>query len=276
MTQGKLNLSGLRILKVLAAVNRMGDCTNAAVADAVGLSRATSYRYLETLREGGYLIKDEGSHSFRPSHRVRELSCGFLEESWIEDCAGPEIEKLGANLVWPVAISTLSGTSMLLRSSSDATSPLAVRPFLSGSRVGVLDTASGLTYLAYLNEEVRGTVIAILARSGDARDRLARQPKTLARVLAQIRRQGYGTGMVERPRGPWQAIAVPVFSKGRILACLSVRFAGSAVDEKEALVSFLPRLEDAANRIGNAFDTMPAAPGNSDEVPDLALLDDHP
>lgn len=274
MTQGKLNLSGLRILKVLAAVNQIGNCTNANVADEVGMSRATTYRYLQTLRENGYLIKDEVTHIFRPSRKVRELSCGFLEASWIEDCAGPEIERLGAGLVWPIAISTLSGTSMLLRSSTDATSPLAVRPFLSGSRVGVLNTASGLTYIAYLNEEVRDTVIAVLARSRDPSDCIARKPRLLFRNLSRIREQGYGTGIVESFRGPWQAIAVPVFSNRRILACLSVRFAESGVSREEVFGSFLPKLKDAAKRIGDAFDAMPAAIGSAAAAPKGSTQED--
>jgi IclR family mhp operon transcriptional activator len=259
LAEEKLNLSGLRILKVLAAVNRIGSCTNATVADTLGMSRATTYRYLKTLREGGYLVKDDLNHSFRPSAKVRELSCGFLEESWIEDCAGPELKRLGAELVWPVAVATLSGTNMLLRASTDASTPLAVRPFLSGSRISVLGTASGLTYLAHLNEEVRSTVIAILARSGDPENQVARKPRTLDRSLARIREQGFATAVVEGPRGPWQGIAVPVFSKGSILACLSVRFAESAVSREDIRDTFLPRMRDAAQRIGEAFDAMPAA-----------------
>jgi IclR family mhp operon transcriptional activator len=262
VTQGKPNLSGLRVLKVLEAVNRIGICNNATVADELGMPRATTYRYLETLRNSGYLVKDKVTHSFRPSYKVRELSCGFEEESWIEDCAGPEMDRLGALLVWPAAISTLSGTSMLLRFSTDATSPLAVKQFLSGSRVGILDTASGLTYLAHLNEEVRSTVIAVLARSSDPRDRIARDSAVLSRALSVIRDRGYGAGTVQRPRGPWRAIAVPVFSKKRILACLAVRFAGSAVSREVAIDSFLPKLQASALRISEAFDAMPAAKGN--------------
>ena len=44
------------------------------------------------------------------------------------------IQAMGRELIWPLAISTLSGPGMLLRESTDMQSPLAVNRFAPGRR----------------------------------------------------------------------------------------------------------------------------------------------
>ena len=242
---------------MLEAVNASGGASIASVAGELGLSRATTYRYLETLRAGGYLHKDSANHMFYPTHAVQRLSCGFEEESWVRDCAVQELHNLGTDFIWPVAVATLSGTSMLLRNTTDANSPLAVRRFLPGQRVGIVDTATGMAYLAFLSLEQRQTILRILARSDDPRNAKARNAYAVRRELLQIRNAGYASSVLERPRGNWEALAVPIFAYDRILASMSVRYAQRAVSRKQALREFLPPLKAAAQAIGERFEAMP-------------------
>lgn len=255
----KINRSGLRILRVLEAVNARGGCSLGDIAEELELSRATTYRYLETLCAGGYLLKDEANHQFHPTRMVRRLSCGFEEDSWVKECSTDELQKLNEEFVWPFAVSTLSGSSMLLRSTTDASSPLAVRHFLPGQRIGIVNTALGTAYLAFLSQEQTQTILQILARSDDPNDAKARNTYVIRRELLHVRKLGYARAELERPRGNWGAIAVPIFAYNRILAVLGIRYAQQAINKELTLPKFLPRLQAAALAIGERFEAMPNA-----------------
>ena len=49
------------------------------------------------------------------------------------------------------------------------------------------------------------------------------------------------------------SFAVPIIVEDRLLACLSMRFASTAVSEQEAVDRFVPKLRQAANDIANEF-----------------------
>ena len=106
--------------------------------------------------------------------------------------AKPLIEELGRELVWPVSLATLSGTTLVVREATDHSSPLAVDRYSAGHRLPLLSSACGRVYLSFQSRAQRDTLIDILARSGKEEDRLARAPRTdLQRILAEIKTQGY-------------------------------------------------------------------------------------
>jgi IclR family mhp operon transcriptional activator len=246
--------TAVRVLQVLAALNADHPAGAAQVARRLKMSRATTYRFLETLVAAGYASKDEGTGQYSPSYRVRELSCGFEDEQWVTTVARPVIHELGNELMWPIAISTISGPGMLLRESTDMESPLAVNRFGPGRRIGLLDTASGLTYLAFCGREQRETLLDVLTARSDLPEGDSIDRARVRRELLTIRERGYA--LMRRPQRitPQCAIAVPVFASSRILASLSIRYSDSAVKESTALQRFLPQLQRAAARIGTEFE----------------------
>ena len=95
-------------------------------------------------------------------------------------------------------------------------------------------SASGRVYLGFCPAPQRETLIDILARSGKEEDRLARAPRTdLMRMLAEIKAQGYATASRTRRLVEEISVSVPVLLDDRVLACLTVRFAASAVPPED-------------------------------------------
>jgi IclR family mhp operon transcriptional activator len=246
--------TALRTVAILAELNTCAPASAAEVARRLGLARATTYRFLETLVDAGYVAK-EAAGRYMPTHQVRSLSCGFEDESWLVECARPVIQALGEKLVWPIAIATISGTGMLLRESTDKDSPLAINRFTPGRRISLVGTASGRVYLAYCAAEQRDTLLDILRRSNDPDDLDARNRPGLGRELAEIRQRSYATVNRTRRVSNQSAIAVPVLTSGdnRILASLSIRYSETAVMENVALQKFLAPLQAAALEIGDSF-----------------------
>ena len=254
MQKIRISKTTIKALSILEELNALGEARNSEIADALELPRPTCYRLLQTLCEAGVVLSDPNTHVYRPSERVLALSCGFEQETWVSLCAKPHMKELGAELLWPIAIATLSGPSMVLRETTDPDSPLAVRRYLAGRRVGLLSTATGRVYLAYCSAQQRDILIQVLQKSRKPEDLAARNPAVVARRLRRIRQQGFDTSRLQRQSISWGAMAVPVFARGQILASLSARYIRKAVTREAEKEKLLPQLQETAKRIAASFE----------------------
>lgn len=243
----------IRGLDALRVLNLRNGATVSEVASEIRLPRTTTYRVLETLCEAGYVFRDPADDRYRLTLLVRGLSDGFDDEAWVSEIARPVLGELGREVVWPVAIATLSGTSMMVRETTDHHSPLAVERYTAGYRVPLLTSAAGRAHLAWCPPQERETLVDILSRSARDEDKLARNPGELARILAEVTAQGYASAVRARRASDEVSLAVPVRAGDRLLGCLTVRFAAGAVPMKAALDRLLPRLSAAAARISAGF-----------------------
>ena len=243
----------MRGLDALTVLNLRDGATVSEVAQEIRLPRTTVYRILETLCNAGFVIRDTADDRYRLTIMVRALSDGFDDETWVTQVAKPFIHDLSREIVWPVSIATLSGTLMLVRESTDHSSPLAVERYSAGFRAPLLTTAAGRVYLANSPAPQRETIIEILARSNKEEDRAARAPADLQRTFSEIRASGYATVTRTRRLMEEIALSVPILLDDRVLASLTVRFAASAVPLKNGLERFLPKLRHCAARISALF-----------------------
>src|ERR1700690_2893907 len=242
-----------RGLDALTVLNLRDGATVSEVVQEIRLPRTTVYRILETLCDAGFVYRDGTDDRYRLTIMVRGLSDGFDDEAWVTQIAKPFIYDLCREIVWPVAIATLSGTSMLVRETTDHSSPLAVERYSAGFRVPLLTSATGLAYLAHCPAPQRDTLIEVLARSGKSEDALARSRSELQQILREIRTQGYAASNRSRSGTDDITICVPVALDDRALAGLTVRFAAAALTLPAALTRFLPKLRECADRICAEF-----------------------
>lgn len=244
----------MRGLDALMVLNMRDGATVSEIAHEIRLPRTTVYRILETLCSAGFVFRDDGDDRYRLTIMVRSLSGGFDDDAWVSSIAKPLIEELGRELVWPVSVATLSGTSLVVRETTDHSSPLAGERYSAGHRLPLLSSAGGRIYLSFSPAPQRDALIDILARSGREEDRLARAPRTdLSRILAEVKAQGYAVTSRTRRLAEEISLSVPVLAEERIISCLTVRFTATAVPLKTALERFLPRLKACAGRISNSF-----------------------
>lgn len=243
----------IRGLEALAVLNRRNGATVSEVTSEIRLPRTTTYRILETLREAGYVYRDPADDRYRLTLMVRSLADGFDDEAWITQIARPCINDLCKDIVWPVTLMSQSGTSMLIRDTTDHASPLAVERFTAGFRLPLLMSASGRVYLAFCRPERRDTLLDILSRSTREEDKLARSPEELEKILDEARAQGYATAVRSRRVSEEVAMSVPVLVDDRVLATLAVRFSASAVPLGLAVERFIPKLQETANTIRERF-----------------------
>lgn len=243
----------LRGLEVLHVLNQHNGATVSEVATAIDLPRTTTYRILETLCHAGYAYRAAIDERYRLTILVRGLSDGFDDEAWVTQIARPYMYQLCSELVWPVAIATLSGSTMLIRQTTDHRSPLAVEKRGPGFRVAILGSASGITYLAFCPKEQREALLDMLAKSRRTEDQPAANRKKVTELLLETRKRGYAAWRRPRRVSDEISLAVPVLARDRLLASLSMRFSSTAVPEAEAVQRFIPKLKHVAQLIGQEF-----------------------
>lgn len=250
----------IRGLDALAALNLRDGCTVSDIAAEIRVPRTTAYRVLETLCLASYVFRDPADDRYRLTVEVRKLSDGFDDEAWVCQAARPILRELCAETAWPVALLTLSGTSMVTRETTDPHSPLALERDTAGMRLPLLTSAAGRAYLAWCPQPEREALVDILSRSTREEDALARNPGELGRILNEAREQGYVSAVRARRLADEVSLAVPIMLEHRVLACLSVRFAAGAVPVKTALDRFLPRLHTAVERVRAQFEAQQQHP----------------
>jgi IclR family transcriptional regulator, mhp operon transcriptional activator len=242
-----------RGLDALTVLNLRDGATVSEVAHEIRLPRTTVYRILETLCSSGFVYRDHLDERYRLTILVRGLSGGFDDETWVTHIAKPIIGQLSAEIVWPVNIATLLGTKMMLRESTDHSSPLATERYSAGIQLPLLTSSTGRVYLAHCQPAQRDTLIEILARSNKEEDRAARDRASLLRELAEIKAQGFATATRTRRLVDEISVSIPIALGDRVSAGLTVRIVASAMPLKSAVDRFLPKLRQCALKISARF-----------------------
>src|ERR1700727_3300740 len=243
----------MRGLDALTVLNLRDGATVSKIAHEIRLPRTTVYRILETLCVSGFVFRDSTDERYRLTILVRSLSEGFDDETWVKQIAGPAIQLLCSDIVWPVSIATLSGTKMMLREATDHSTPLAIERYSAGFQLPLLNSATGRAYLANCPAAQRDALIEILARSNKEEDKPARDRAELLRALAEIKSQGHATATHTRRLVDEYSIGVPVPLNDRTLAVLTVRFIAPALSLRAGIERFLPKLRECAAKISSVF-----------------------
>ena len=222
-----LNRSLGRGLRILGILNSDRDHTVASIARDARLPRTTTFRILRTLISEGFVDRDLVTDTFRPTSMVRGLSDGFDDTAWLVQVAKPFVAELGRRVVWPVSIATLSGASVLVRQTTDDSSPLAVVHYAPGARLPLGNSASGLVLLAFGRPSQTRMLVDLLYQPSFAKEQ-AYSRAELEKRIEQTRALGYA--LVHRPGrvSERSSLAVPVRVSDDILCAVVVRFARSA------------------------------------------------
>lgn len=242
-------IKGLRIIETL---NKRQSLNANEISTIVGTSRGTTYRILETLREAGYVQRDQASGIYWLEPAILSLTEGSSRESWVWKIALPIMERVSEETVWPLSLVTQHGMTMIVRATTDSTSPATLHYMTSGSRMPMLSSGSGLIYLAFCEPNQQKLLIELAQKSSSSEERSSQLPgPLLAQRLEDIRKQGY---CIYDGGHRITIIAVPILAKEGIVAVLALRYFSSAMRFKEGLARYLEPISDAAEEIARQFD----------------------
>jgi len=241
-----------RGLALLVALNRRPLATVCDLAKDTHLPRPTVYRLLDTLSKAGFVSLDSATDRYRPTHGVRSLSDGFLDDEWVTEIAAPMMAEFTREHVWPVSLFTFEAGKMLVRDTTHRVSALSIDYGMVGKRMGMMRTAGGLAYLAFCPENECKVILDLLAQSDEPDDQQAREVHMLDGLFKSIRAKGYATQ--ERVINPKAAsISVPIIVGRKVHGCMSLIFIASAITMSEVEKKLLPPLQAMTIKLARAL-----------------------
>ena len=232
-----------RGLKAMILINAQGSLAIAELSRGLGLPRTTAERVLMTLLAEGFVDRDPRTKRFFLTDRVRALSGGYSDDSWIAHVATPMLFETTRAIGWPLCIATAAGEYMRLRLTTDPATSLNLHRRHIGSEISMAVSSSGIVQLAFLDPEQRRIMLQILRESDDPAHAAARDPMRMAYALEQAQRDGHSFGL---DLGRERSVSVPILERGQIKAVLLMVFMARGLTHDQVVRDFVPRLKAMA------------------------------
>jgi len=234
---------GLSVLMMLGAHRTM---SISEIARRLDLPRTTAERIVVTLERERFVERAPGSKRYTLAPRVVALAAGFSAEDRLVQVATPLLFETPRDIGWPLAIAVDAGEYMSVRVTTDPATALGLHKRHVGSEIAMAGSSSGVVQLAFMDAAEREEKIALLARSDDPFQALARNRKALESYLADARRDGFSIGP---DLGSERALSVPIFEGGRVRAILVMMYIARGVPHASLVARFAPQLEMLARSI---------------------------
>lgn len=245
-----------RGLKAMILINDRGSLAISELSRGLELPRTTAERVLMTLLAEGFVDRDPQTKRFYLTDRVRALSGGYTDDSWIAHVAAPMLFDVTREIGWPLCIATAVGEYMRLRLTTDPATSLNIHRRHVGSEIAMAVSSSGIVNLAFLDPEQRRIMLDILHASDDPAQHGVHSEAHIDFAIEQARQRGYSFGL---DLGRERSLSVPILHEGRIKAVLLLIFIARGLSHEDAVARYLPRLQAMAAEIAQlAFAEHPA------------------
>lgn len=207
----------VRILELVA--DHPGQLGVTELGRRLGVHKATAFRLVSTLAEGGLLERDPATDKYRPGFGLVRLASTALAGLDLIRQARPVLERLAEHTQETVNLAVLEGREVM-NIDQVAGSHAVVNVNWVGKRTPLHCTSNGKVLLAYLPKRERERALARpLARRTP---RTIVDPEVLRTQLHQARARGYSSTVEELEVG-LNAVAAPVREpSGDVVAAVSV------------------------------------------------------
>lgn len=243
-----------RGLTVLHAIEQSSAMTLNELHIQTGIPKASLLRILKTLQECGWIARNELERRYVPAAAPGDSGPAAVWRARLSALAAPVRAALERRIPWPTDLAVREGTTMLILDAHRPINGLGVNYRVLGFRPAMLVSSLGRCWLAFCPADERRALIARLARSTNALDRLATRANAVQRLVADGRARGYcardPSELASDSPERFGAISVPVFAGDRLLAALSCAWLPGVTNEASIVASCLPTLRDAARLIG--------------------------
>jgi DNA-binding IclR family transcriptional regulator len=178
-----------RGLAILGYFKAAPEATIPDVAEALGLSRSTTYRIAERLRELGFLEVNAGTGRWRLGREAVQLGVVALQSTDVMQVA-PELLRLLLRMAGEavnLAVFDSDGMVLLYREQGPQSVTISSR---LGSRRPMHASSLGKAFLAAMAESERRVLLSRLTLKRHT-DQSLTSPAALEREIAEIRGRGY-------------------------------------------------------------------------------------
>jgi len=212
---------GTKVLELLA---EKGELSVTKVAELLGLNRTGSHRFLSTLRELGYVEKNQ-ENRYQLSFKILELGMKMANRFEIRREARPYMQQLSLAFRETVNLGLREGLDILHLDKIDSLEILRMDTPV-GSRAPAYCTALGKASLAFLPQNELDILLNGVKLKAYGPNTITSKKK-LRQELEKIRNQGYAIDDEELAYG-LRCVAAPIFDHTG-LARYSISVAGPAM-----------------------------------------------
>ncbi|MBT0958059.1 IclR family transcriptional regulator [Alphaproteobacteria bacterium KMM 3653] len=243
--------TNLRTLLIIEAVSKSEQALTATQINAsIGLPKQTIHRLIAMLETEGYIIREPGTKSYRPSRRLREIGNGLVHVTQNPTIRHQILQQISEQLREAVNFVVPEPTGMHYLDRIDADWPLRIQ-FPIGTNVPFHATASGKCYMACLPAAKRTRLVNALALNSLTKATITR-PEALLEELSLTAKRGYAVDDQEFMED-MVAIAVPLRDlSGAYAASLALHGPVQRLSLQDA-IGHLPVLQSGAEKLQQAL-----------------------
>ena len=242
------------ILEAIAAAKQ--PMTMTELVRACGLTKPTAHRITTMLVEMGYLDKEPLKRGLIEGPRLISLALATLAAAAPRNRRHAILRSVSEKTGETCNFGILAGSEVIYLDRVEAKWPLALR-FEAGSRVPAHSSAIGKLLLALLPPAERAVSVASMPLAPFT-SRTLTDPAKLGEALDRISRTRIGTDDQEFIEGV-VCVSVPVITKsGQAVGGIAVSAPEARMSLNE-LLSFVPVMHEAANRLSATYSTGPEA-----------------
>jgi IclR family transcriptional regulator, mhp operon transcriptional activator len=239
----------------------------AEIARVLGLPRSTTVRAVVALERFGYIERRRDDARYVLTDRVLHLSSGYSTPLRIVALARPVLDALCHEVHWPMTLALPRGTGLHVYYTTDALTPHKLFTSTAGIELPIRDTASGLVYLAFVDEATRELLLESSERPVNG-NRFSRSDAELLAAIDQVRRNGHfiqhHSFVQSKQFDGFQTkeclLAVPMLAGQEIVGVLAARMVTRAIKRDWIETHLAPKLKAAAAAIVAAELAERAAP----------------
>jgi DNA-binding IclR family transcriptional regulator len=233
---------GIRVLELLSDQNEL---TVSSVAAKLGFNRAASHRFLATLRDLGYVEKNE-NHRYHLTFKIMEMGMKMASRFEIRTEARCHMQELSRAFNETVNLGYWKGQKVLHLDKIDSPEILRIDTPL-GSWAPAYCTALGKSILAYLpRDELEAYLKGVKLVPHSPRTIISK--KKLRQELIKVLQQGYALDDEELSAG-LRCVAAPVFDHtGHVRYALSVSAPSSRMTQ-ETILKVQQKIRDVCQRL---------------------------
>lgn len=236
---------GFEILKCFSSdkpILRLTDITG-----KLGISKATVFRYVSTLKDLGYLKKNDKFKGYKLTVKVLDLGFAALNGLGFLDISTPYLEELAHRCQESASMAVLDGFYVVYVART-ATKRWMSTNLQIGVKLPAYCTSLGKILLAYRPfSEVKE-----ILKGGELK---AYTPYTvtdinrLKEVLIEIRENEYSINNQELEIGLRSAAAPIRDEKGEVIAAINISMSSARISSKELEEKFIPSLIKIARQV---------------------------
>ncbi|CAJ0789696.1 Transcriptional regulator KdgR [Ralstonia mannitolilytica] len=211
-----------KVFTILAAMGELGAVGPSELSQRLGMSKTTVHRFLQTLKNLGYVAQEGDTDRYRLTIRLFELGAKALENVDLVREADTEMRRIAQLTREAVHLGAFDEDAIIYIHKIDADYGLRMQSRI-GRRNPLYSTAIGKVLLAYMPPDEARDVLSKVEFKKSTQKTLGSAEAVLS-ILPRVRQQGFGEDNEEQEDG-LLCIAVPVFDRfGRVIAGLSISF----------------------------------------------------